>query len=188
MENKNIIEEIRKFVEAETKKSTAKYDFEIYKFHFVPMRNYAIALAEKLNADIEIVELAAWLHDIGSIIYGRENHHITGSEIAVKKLKEFNYSAEKIEKVKNCIINHRGSVNNPRITLEEKIISDADALSNFDNLAGVFAGVLLYEKLNQKEAMISVREKLQRKYEQLCLEESKIIIKPKYEAAMILLN
>jgi len=188
MENKNIIEEIRRFVEEESKKPSAKYDFEIYKFHFVPMREYAVKLAKKLNADIEIVELAAWLHDIGSVIYGRENHHITGAGIAEKKLKELNYPEEKIGKIKLCILNHRGSVNNCRISIEEQIISDADAISNFDNLTGVFAGVLLYEKLNQEEAKISVRKKLQRKYEQLYLEESKIIIKPKFEAAMILLN
>ena len=188
MENKNIIEEIRRFVEEESKKPSAKYGYEPYEFHLIPMRNYAIGLAKKLNADLEVVEIAAWLHDIGSIIYGRENHHITGAEIAEKKLKEFIYSLEKIKKIKLCILNHRGSVNNLRVTLEEKIISDADAISNFDNLPGLFKAALVYEGLNQGEARISVRDKLKRKWMQLCLEESKIIIKPKYEAAMILLN
>jgi len=183
-----IIEEVRKFVEEESKKPNAKYGYEPYEFHLVPMRNYAVRLAEKLGADIEIVEIAAWLHDIGSIVSGRENHHITGAEIAERRLKEFSYPLEKIERVKSCILNHRGSVNNHRSSLEEQIISDADTISNFDNISGLFKAAFVYEGLSQGGAKISVREKLQRKWNQLCLEESKIIIKSKYEAAMLLLT
>ncbi|MEK6913229.1 MAG: HD domain-containing protein [Nanoarchaeota archaeon] len=188
MKNEKLIEEVRKFVEEESKKPTAKYGYEPYSFHLIPVKNYAVKLAEKLNADIEIIEISALLHDIGSIIHGRENHHITGAEIAEKKLKELMYSEEKIEKVKKCILNHRGSVNNLRLSVEEQIISDADAISNFDNLSGLFKAAFVYEGLNQGEAKISIRKKLQRKYEQLFLEQSKTIIKPKYEAVMLLLK
>lgn len=183
-----IIEKVRRYVEDECKKPTARYGYEPYEFHLIPMRNYAIGLARRLGANVEVVEIAAWLHDIGSIVNGRENHHIIGAEIAEKKLKDLGYSLEKIEKVKLCILNHRGSVNNHRISLEEQIISDADALSNFDNLPGIFKAAFIYEDLTQGEAKVSVREKLQRKWNKLCLEESKIIIKPKYEAAMLLLT
>ena len=188
MKNTSLIEEVRKFVEEESRKPSAKYGYEPYLFHLIPVRNYAVQLAEKLNADIEIVEIAAWLHDIGSIIHGRENHHISGAEVAGEKLKEFGYDSEKIEKIKLCILNHRGSTNHHRASLEEQIISDADAISNFENISGIFKAAFIYENLNQFEAKISVREKLQRKYAQLCLEESKEIIKPKYEAVMLLLK
>ncbi|MCK4919385.1 MAG: hypothetical protein KAS01_03275, partial [Candidatus Pacebacteria bacterium] len=73
----NIVEQVRQFVEDECKKPTSKYGSEPYLFHFVPVHKYAKVLAEKLGVDSEIVELSAWLHDIGSIIDGRENHHIT---------------------------------------------------------------------------------------------------------------
>lgn len=185
---KNLIEEVRRFVEEESKKPTAKYGYEPYEFHLIPVRNYSVELAQKLSADVEIVEIAAWLHDIGSIINGRKNHHLTGAEIAEDKLKELGYPLEKIERVKSCILNHRGSVNNYRTTLEEQIISDADTISNFDNIPGLFKVAFVYEGLNQREGGISVREKLQRKWNQLCLEESRIIIKSKYEAAMLLLT
>jgi len=185
---RNLIEEVRKFVEEESKKPTAKYGYEPYEFHLIPVRNYAVELAKKLNADVEIVEIAAWLHDIGSIINGRNNHHLTGAEIAENKLKELDYPLEKIERVKSCILNHRGSVNSHRTTLEEQIISDADTISNFDNISGLFKAAFVYENLNQREGGISVREKLQRKWNQLCLEESKNLIKSKYEAVMLLLT
>ena len=106
---KPIIEKAREFVEAECRKPTSHYGTEIFVCHFVPVREYALELAKGFpEADKEVLELAAWLHDIGSIMKGRENHHITGAEIAGVKLKEWNYAHEKLEKVKKCILSHRG--------------------------------------------------------------------------------
>ncbi len=185
---KNIVEEIRKFVEDECKKPNANYP-EAYKYHFVYVHSIAKNLAEKLNADVELVEIAAWLHDIGSIIYGRKNHHITGAEIAEKKLNELGYPVEKIEKVKKCILNHRGSkeVENNRDFIEAKIITEADVLDAFDNISKQFLVTLVYEKKFLEEAKKSIFIKLQNKWNQLSL-ESKELIKPKYEAAMLLLS
>ncbi len=186
---KNIIEEIRKFVEEESKKPTAKYGYEPYLFHIIPVRNYAIKLAEQLGADAEVAEIAAWMHDIGSIINGRENHHVTGAEIAENKLRELGYPLEKIERVKSCILNHRGSIKSHKATAEEQIIADADALSHFENIGGLFKAAIIYEKnLNQQEAMACVLSKLKHSFEKLSFQESRDIIKPKYEAAMLLLE
>lgn len=183
----NIIQEVKEFVENECKKSTSKYGYGPFVNHFVPMRDYAVMLAEKLNADKEIVEIAAWLHDIGSIIRGRQNHHATGAEIAEKKLKELKYPEDKIDKVKKCILNHRGSVQAFRESTEEKIIADADAMSAYDNLPGMFMAAYIYENKEQEEAKISVRNKLANSYAKL-LPESQKIMKQKYEAAMLLLK
>jgi uncharacterized protein len=190
MEN-NIVEKIRKYVESVFSLPEAKYK-ESYENHFVPVVHFVRELSKKLNVDDnekEIVEIAAWLHDIGSIIHGRENHHITGAEIAEKKLRELNYPEEKIKVVKKCILNHRGScedVNN-RELLIEGILVDADSMSAFENIDGLFQAAFLWENLNQQQARKSVKEKLIRKYNQLS-ETSKELIKPKYEAAMILLG
>jgi uncharacterized protein len=179
---------VRKFVEEECKKPTSKYGVEPYQFHFVQVAKYAQELADKLGGDKEVILISCWLHDIGSIINGRENHHITGAKIAEEKLKELNYPFEKIELVKKCILNHRGSQNLKRETLEEQIVAEADAMSNFDNISGIFKAAFVYEKLDQGEAKESVRQKLENKWKQLKFEDSKQIIKPKYEAAMLLLK
>lgn len=184
----NIIEAVRSYVEDECKKPTSKYGYEPYKFHFEPMVKYAEKLSDELGGDREVISIAAWLHDIGSIIYGRENHHITGADIAENKLRELNFPEDKIEKVKNCILNHRGSLRKEQHTIEEKIIAEADVLSNFDNISGIFMAAFVYEKLNQDEARKSVKRKLENKYKQLHFERSKEIIKPKYEATMLLLS
>lgn len=183
-----IEEKIREFVEKECRKPESKYGYEPFLFHFIPVVKYAQELAVELGADREVVSLAAWLHDIGSLIHGRENHHLTGAEIAERKLRELKYPEEKILLVKKCILNHRGSQNNSAETLEEKIVSDADALSNFDNISGIFKAAFIYENLNQEEAKNSTRKKLKNKWDRLYFENSKNIIRPKYEAAMILLK
>jgi uncharacterized protein len=184
----DIIHKIRKFVEEESKKPTSKYGEEPFEYHFTWVAKYAEELADELGADKEIVVIAAWLHDIGSIIYGRENHHITGAEIAENKLQELGYPSEKIELVKKCILNHRGSQKNNRDSLEEKIVAEADAMSNFDNIPGIFKAAFVYENLNQDEAKKSVRKKLENKWDKLHFDKSRNIIKPKYEAIMHLLK
>jgi uncharacterized protein len=182
----NLVEEIRKFVEEECKKPTSKYGYEPYAFHFIPMHDYAKKLAEELGADIEIVEIAAWLHDLGSIMKGRDNHHVTGAEIAEQKLRELNYPLDKIEKVKQCILHHRGSINLKKGSAEEQIIADADAMSAFDNIGGIFRAALNFENHDQLSANRAVKNKLVNSFNKLST-KAKELIKPKYEAAMLLL-
>jgi len=184
----DIVEKVKRFVEAECKKPTSKYGYEPFLHHFVPVVEYAEKLANKLGGDKEVVLIAAWLHDIGSIVCGRDNHHITGARIAEKKLREFGYPQKKIELVKKCILNHRGSVGNSRDIIEEKIISEADTMSAFENISGLFKAAFVYEGKDQGQARKSVRQKLERKWKQLHFADSKRIIRPKCKAAMLLLK
>ena len=178
---------IKNYVEEECRKPTSKYGYEPFPNHFVPMVRYAEQLAEEMGADREVVSIAAWLHDIGSIVSGRKDHHITGPQIAGEKLRELGYPVEKISLVLRCIQNHRGSQKNHRESLEEKIIADADAMSNFENLPGIFKAAFVYENLDQEQARIAVRQKLENKWGKLHFQQSKEIIRPKYEAVMLLL-
>lgn len=183
-----IIQEIKEFTRSECEKPTSKYGSGPFEDHFVPMVKHAKQLAGELGADIEIVELAGWLHDIGSIIYGRDNHHITGAKIAERKLTELGYPKEKIEKIKECILSHRGSKKIKSKTIEAQILVEADALSAFNDLAGLFECAYYFEKLPRREAEKSVKQKLENKWRQLRFKKSKEIIRPKYEAMKILLN
>lgn len=184
----DIVLEIRTFVEEECKKPTSKYGYEPFVFHFIPVVQYAEILTKELGGDREVVALAAWLHDIGSIMYGREDHHTTGARIAERKLRELAYPEEKISLVKKCILNHRGSLPHDRETIEEQILAEADVLSNFENIPGIFKAAFIYENLNQGEAKEAVRKKLKNKWEQIRFEKSREIVRPKYEAAMLLLQ
>jgi len=184
----NIIEAVKKFVEEECKKEGSHYSYEIYFCHFIPMVAHAKNLAKAYkDADVEVIEIAGWMHDIGSVKLGRKDHHITGARIAEEKLKEWGYPPEKIEKIKECILSHRGSQNLKRKTIEAQIIADADTISAFDNISGLFKAAIFNEGLNQIQAKASVKQKLLNSWEKLS-EKSKDFIRPKYEAAMILLQ
>ena len=62
-------------------------------------------LAETYNADKEIVELGALLHDIALMTKTgtRGDHHINGKLIAEQLLSQIDYPYDKKERVLNCI-------------------------------------------------------------------------------------
>lgn len=184
--NRELIEKVKEFVRNEVHSSKSKYGSDPF-IHFVNVVNLSKTLAEKKGGDLEIIEIAAWFHDIGSIVNGRKDHHITGSKIAEEKLEEFGYPDEKIERVKHCILTHRGSQKLEPESIEAKIISEADTMDAFNDLAGLFQCAYSFEHLSRGEAKKSVRDKLIRKWNKLS-DEAKNIIKSKHEAAMLLLK
>jgi len=182
-----IIEKVKRFVENECKKSTSKYGYQPFFQHFIPVVDYAKVLAEKEKADAEIVEISAWLHDIGSIIHGRENHNITGAKIAEEKLKEWGYPKEKINRVVHCILAHRGSREIKRQSKEAQIIADADAMSAFNNAQELVIVAIKRENKSEEEAKKSVKTKLINSFNKMS-PHAKEDIKSKYGAAMLLLG
>jgi uncharacterized protein len=184
----DIVEEIRKYVESECRKDSNVFGMNAFDGHFVSVVKYAKLLAKETGADMEIVELSAWLHDIGSITQGdSENHHILGSIIAEDLLKKYDYPKERIERIKHCIFAHRGSKTIPRETIEAECVADADAMSHFDNINSLFYLALVARKIAPFEAKIFVKEKLERSWNKVT-PRAKVIIKPKYDAAMLLLG
>ena len=101
---------------------------------------------------------------------------------------ELNYSEETIEKVKQCIINHRGSKQGEKASLEEKIVADADSMAHFDNIGSLFYLAFFSHEMGIDEGSDWLKGKLERSWDKLSLEESKDLIKLKYEAAMLLLS
>ena len=184
---RSIVGKVREYVESECKKPSSKYGYEPFHDHFVPVHRYAKMLAETLGADVEIVELAAWLHDIGSIIHGREDHHLSGARIARAKLKELGYPSDRTERVAHCIMSHRGSQRIGRESPEAKIIAEADAMSHFDDLTGILQAAFVFEKQSRSEAKESTKRKLQRSWEKLS-PSAREIVRPRYDAAMLLLG
>ncbi len=182
-----IVERVRKFVREVC--DTLEHGDEWYNNHFSSVVKYSKILGEKNDCDLEIVQIAAWLHDIGSVLHGREDHHITGANIACKKLREFDYPEEKIQKVKHCIFAHRGSKDIKRESIEAEILADADSMSHFDELGGLFKYEFIIGGINfkQREAQKRVCEKLVRSYNKLS-DSAKKIIQSRYEAAILLLE
>lgn len=183
----SIAEQVHAFVKAECEKPSNTYGMSPYHHHFLPVVKYAKELARKRGADLEVVEIAAWLHDIGSIQGHYEDHHLAGAKTAEELLRKLCYPREKIEAVKHCILSHRGSKNIPRETVEAQCLCDADAMAHLDTLGGLFRLAYVTYKMSEEEAIPFVRGKLKQSYAKLS-SDAKTLVKSKYDAAMLLLE
>ena len=147
----NIIENVKNEVILLNEKfmTEAEDKYNFWEEHIKYVVKEALDLAEKYNADNEIVELAAILHDVALIAKTgtRQEHHITGAEITQNILSKYEYPQERIEKVKQCVFNHRSSKN--LTCIEDICVADADILSHFDNIPMLF-NVIMNNVWNKK--------------------------------------
>jgi predicted hydrolase (HD superfamily) len=180
---------ISNLVEEQCKLESNIFGYEIWTYHILVVVKYALLLADRLGADTEVVEITALLHDYASIkdksMY--EEHHVFGVIEAEKILKELNYPGDKIERVKECIIQHRGSVNIEKTTKESVCIASADAMSHIDQVPSLLHLAYCKKELNVNEGAKWVRDKIERSWNKLC-PEAKEIIKPKYESIKLILQ
>ena len=158
-----------------------KSGYDFWNEHIKYVVENAIKLAQNYGADVEIVELGALLHDIAMPSeYGeRDLHHIYGAEIAEQLLTELNFPKERIERVKNCVLNHRGSTDRARNTLEEQCVADADVIAHFDCIPSLFSLVYKEKRLSISDGKEYVRKKLERDYNKLS-DRTKDILKERY--------
>lgn len=187
MNKETIILELYERVELACKSTNNKYGYGIWSHHIVDVIKFSKELARIYNADEEIVEIAALLHDYAGIknSANRENHHVVGAEEAEELLVKYGYPQKRIDMVKNCILNHRSSVNNAKNTLEEVCIASADALAHINQISSLF-----YVSYKQLEMDIDsgqewVDTKIEKDWNKLC-SKGKEIIEEKYKAVKIL--
>lgn len=102
--------------------------------HTMRVHDMCVYIWKKEWANLEILQIAALLHDIG-----RPKQHETmwkichaeyWSILAKQILKEMWYKVEKIEQVIHCISTHRFRKWNAPETLEAKVLFDADKLDS----------------------------------------------------------
>lgn len=99
--------------------------------HVERVHRMAIKIAKEENADLQIVDASAWLHDIARVNEdsGRcKDHAEEGAKLARPILKKFNFPEKKIKEVQHAIFAHRYSKKRTASTKEAKILQDADRL------------------------------------------------------------
>ncbi len=179
-----ITEKIREELIKRCNTFNEKYGYDFWNEHIKYVVKNAVELAKKYGADIEIVELGALLHDIAmpSEIGPREEHNVYGAKIADELLTKLNYPDDRKERVKECVLRHRGSKDLPRNTIEEECVADADVIAHFDCIPALFH--LAFGK-NDKDLSIAegtefVKRKLERDYNKLS-SHTREILKDRYE-------
>lgn len=126
-----IVDAIKKYVADECNSSRNAFGPAFFEEHLSVVVGYARRLAGALGADLEIVELAGWLHDISAVqdFAALPKHPVLSAEIARSMLLEKGYPSERIERVTACIASHSSPVRVGNGLIEEVCVSNADAMS-----------------------------------------------------------
>jgi len=110
--------------------------------HVLRVRDLALRLGEAVPepVDREILEIAALLHDIGRVA-DPTNHAERSAEIARLLLELSGYPRDRIGRVVEAILAHSYSGKRPALSIEAKVLSDADKLDALGaiGIARVFA-------------------------------------------------
>lgn len=128
------------------KRKMAMLDGTAHSFvHVDRVEKIATLLAEKEGADRELVQPAALLHDVGRTV--GEPHNETGAKLAEEILKQSNaYSYERIEKIAKIVLHHPLAFKDKLMTLEEKIVWDADKI----DLLGIIGVARIFHWFGKK--------------------------------------
>jgi len=154
----DIVEKVRKIVIDTCKQLNILDD---YNYHISIVESLAVELGKRFGANEEILRIAALLHDIGRIKFGPGKHEETGAIEAEKILKELKVEEEMIEKIVECIREHRHEKPTIPVSLEAKILKIADAYSHFKKpLEITYMRAKMGEKL--EESLIWMKNKLER--------------------------
>lgn len=90
--------------------------------------------------DMEALLLAAYLHNISTVEFGYQNHHIKSAEMATDFLRKLDAPSERILKVGRAILVHTSAAPADQRAagpLEGRILYDADKLGRLSGLAVV---------------------------------------------------
>ena len=145
-------------------------EYNLYQQHVKYVYKYVCLLANNYNnIDFEVLKLSALLHDVSmtDINLGRENHNVTGLPIVEEILNKYNYSKDKIDFVKMCVLNHSSSRQSFRTTLEENILVDADCLSHFESVGSLYSLAKNVLGKNDNDSLKYVQDKLTKDYNEL---------------------
>lgn len=117
-------------------------------YHTKRVYNICQHIGNLENADMEILSLAAVLHDIGREEEDKANgsicHAERGSVIASEILSRHGYDKDKINKICHCIETHRYRNSKEPESIEARVLFDADKLDSIGAVgigrAFLFAG------------------------------------------------
>jgi uncharacterized protein len=139
-----VIEAIRHDAQKFFRNARGSHDWD----HTERVYRLCLRIGRREKADLEVLKLAALLHDIGreeeDLSGGRTCHAEKGGVLAARLLRKHGVGAERIAQVVRCIKTHRYRGRLVPDSLEGKILFDADKLDSIGAVgigrAFLFAG------------------------------------------------
>ncbi len=184
-----ITEDIREYVLNDCNSGRNAFGPAFFEQHLSVVVAYAKMLAETLGADPEIVELAAWLHDIAAVedVTALAKHPALSAEVARKMLREKGYPVERTERVAACIASHAAPVQVAGGSPEEVCVSNADAMSQIVKPAYWFYYVFRVRQFGYAEGRDWLRQRAENNWAAL-IPPARTIIEKEYQHAKELLS
>lgn len=169
--------------------------------HTLRVHNMCLHIGNIENADIRVLELAAYLHDIAREEQDESNgkicHAEKGAELAEEILRKLDYDERVVSQVCHCIATHRFRKSYPPETKEARILYDADKLDSIGAIgiarAVAFSaeiGAVIHDKnVTDKQEDYSYSDcayreflvKLRKIKDQMLTDEGKRIAKSRHE-------
>jgi uncharacterized protein len=122
------VESIREFARKHFSDAKYSHDWE----HTERVYRLAMHIGAVEGADLEILAVASYLHDIGRAMQDKAKgalcHAEQGAAIAAKVLEAYPIPGDKRENILHCIESHRFRNDRHPQTLEAKVLFDADKL------------------------------------------------------------
>jgi len=176
---KKQLKKIEKFAESSAEKPGKAHDID----HITKVRKFAEIIAKREKADLDIIKVAAMLHDCSIKKKGVKNHEKESAKMAIKFLKDLKLDKDFINKVVHAIECHGSRLVKNAKTLEAKIIHDADKFQTVG--VGGFCRLLHHfsaeKKLDLKDAVDEIRDVQKRHYNILQTKTAKKFIKDSYQ-------
>jgi putative nucleotidyltransferase with HDIG domain len=148
-------------------------DGKLLEKHVQLVRKFALELAKIENADEDVVEIVALLHDIGKSKSGKRHNEIS-YELSKKFLGKIDITDKKKKLILKCVLKHSSKFSKEDNEIEVKVIQSADAL-------GVFFDEE-WQKISRermgKEELLKLYDKT---FEKINLDSARNIVRPQIE-------
>jgi len=175
-----LIETIKDYVAGECNSSKNAFGPAFFEEHLAVVVGYAKRLGEALGADLEIIELAGWLHDLSAIqdFSVLPRHPAASAEIARAILRDKGYPAERIERVAACVASHSAPVQIGGGSIEQVCVSNADAMSQIVKPAYWFYYVFKVRQFGFADGRDWLRQRVENNWAALIPQARTLIEKP----------
>ncbi|TFG30512.1 MAG: HD domain-containing protein [Promethearchaeota archaeon] len=159
--------------------------------HVERVYNTCVKIGQKLNANMKVLKIAALLHDIGRIDEKADNLKRNHAEISAIKAKEhltinnYNLSEKELDDIIHSIKVHSFSNSISPLTLEAKILSDADKLDAIGAI-GIYRtiGFTLQNHGGMDQIIEHLENKILKLKDQMNLDYSKKLAKNRHKIVL----
>jgi uncharacterized protein len=128
----HMIDYVRRYIEARDPIATkldTRFPFRRLADHCYRTYRWAQRINALEGADAEIVEIGALFHDIGKCVDNTsEGHAVAGAGVCRDYLRSMRFDPEVTETIVHLVATHTHSIQDPAISLEARVVRDADLL------------------------------------------------------------